>query len=186
MLPAYPVRSRAQVRTKNGGKQDNLHIESPRVTISHGTVAISGDHHTQGRGSTSSRGIAGHLHSCTVSLQPFPYGCAHAAHMRWLSTPRVMSAGASHTFPTRPYCTHSELQGWGSESTARGVLEAPRTLLVVGPEGDFTAAEQAALVAAGGHLVGLGPLRLRSETAAVALLSAAMLHSSRLTATKGR
>lgn len=55
----------------------------------------------------------------------------------------------------------------------------PRTLLVVGPEGDFTEAEQAALVAAGGRLVGLGPLRLRSETAAVALLSAAMLHCSR-------
>eukprot|EP00892_Ulva_mutabilis_P006022 jgi/Ulvmu1/3792/UM018_0002.1 len=60
-----------------------------------------------------------------------------------------------------------------------------RTLLVVGPEGDFTTAEQQALIAAGGHLVSLGPLRLRCETAAVALLSAAMLHASRMPAEQG-
>ena len=44
-------------------------------------------------------------------------------------------------------------------------------LLVVGPEGDFTDEEVAALVEAGARPVGLGPLRLRVETAAVAIAS---------------
>ena len=45
--------------------------------------------------------------------------------------------------------------------------------LVVGPEGDFTPAEVERLLEAGAVAVGLGPLRLRVETAAVALLAAA-------------
>jgi 16S rRNA (uracil1498-N3)-methyltransferase len=45
-------------------------------------------------------------------------------------------------------------------------------ILVVGPEGDFSAAEVEALLAAGAVPVGLGPLRLRAETAAIALLAA--------------
>ncbi|KAI3438675.1 hypothetical protein D9Q98_001096 [Chlorella vulgaris] len=44
-------------------------------------------------------------------------------------------------------------------------------VLCIGPEGDWTAAELAALVEAGAQPVGLGPLRLRAETAAIALLS---------------
>lgn len=44
-------------------------------------------------------------------------------------------------------------------------------ILCIGPEGDWTAEELAALVAAGARPVGLGDLRLRAETAAVALLS---------------
>lgn len=44
-------------------------------------------------------------------------------------------------------------------------------ILCIGPEGDWTPEELAALVAAGARPVGLGDLRLRSETAAVALLS---------------
>ena len=54
---------------------------------------------------------------------------------------------------------------------------APPALLLVGPEGDFTPAELGALAAAGGTLVGLGERRLRVETAAMALLAAAMLFS---------
>lgn len=69
-----------------------------------------------------------------------------------------------------------------TEAPTEAAAQMPRILLVVGPEGDFTEAEQRALVAAGGHLVGLGPLRLRSETAAIALLSAAMLHCSSVSA----
>ena len=42
---------------------------------------------------------------------------------------------------------------------------------MVGPEGDFTDEEVAALVEAGARPVGLGPLRLRVETAAVAIAS---------------
>jgi 16S rRNA (uracil1498-N3)-methyltransferase len=45
--------------------------------------------------------------------------------------------------------------------------------LIVGPEGDFTPTEVHQLLDAGALAVGLGPLRLRVETAAVALLAAA-------------
>ena len=48
-----------------------------------------------------------------------------------------------------------------------------RALLCVGPEGDFTPSEIESLIQAGARLVGLGPLRLRVETAAIALLAAA-------------
>jgi len=44
-------------------------------------------------------------------------------------------------------------------------------VLIVGPEGDFTPEEVELLVAAGARPVGLGPLRLRVETAAVAIMS---------------
>ena len=47
-----------------------------------------------------------------------------------------------------------------------------RGLLVVGPEGDFTEEELKALMDAGALAVGLGPLRLRVETAALAALCA--------------
>lgn len=50
----------------------------------------------------------------------------------------------------------------------------PRALgLVVGPEGDFSAAEYAAFHQAGARSVTLGPLILRVETAATALLAVA-------------
>lgn len=48
-------------------------------------------------------------------------------------------------------------------------------LLIVGPEGDFTDKEVRALTEAGAIPVGLGPRRLRVETATIALLAAAML-----------
>lgn len=44
-------------------------------------------------------------------------------------------------------------------------------ILIVGPEGDFTDQEVAALVSAGAKPVGLGPLRLRVETAAVGIMA---------------
>ena len=45
-------------------------------------------------------------------------------------------------------------------------------LLLVGPPGDFTEEEKDTLLAAGAHGVSLGPHRLRTETAALALVSA--------------
>jgi RsmE family RNA methyltransferase len=51
-----------------------------------------------------------------------------------------------------------------------------KLLLMVGPEGDWTADEVAQLKDAGAVAVGLGPNRLRVETAALSILTAAMLH----------
>ncbi|XP_062022976.1 uncharacterized protein LOC133739246 isoform X2 [Rosa rugosa] len=50
-------------------------------------------------------------------------------------------------------------------------------LIVVGPEGDFTEKEVYELIKAGSISVGLGPHRLRVETATVALLATLMLWS---------
>uniref|UniRef100_A0A0D9VYJ9 16S rRNA (uracil(1498)-N(3))-methyltransferase n=1 Tax=Leersia perrieri TaxID=77586 RepID=A0A0D9VYJ9_9ORYZ len=50
-------------------------------------------------------------------------------------------------------------------------------LLIVGPEGDFTEEEVNILKTAGAVPVGLGPCRLRVETATISLLSALMLWS---------
>jgi 16S rRNA (uracil1498-N3)-methyltransferase len=49
-------------------------------------------------------------------------------------------------------------------------------LLIVGPPGDFSDAEKEALRHAGALGVGLGLLRLRTETAAIALSAACVLH----------
>ncbi|CAI0401241.1 unnamed protein product [Linum tenue] len=50
-------------------------------------------------------------------------------------------------------------------------------LIIVGPEGDFTAKELDTLKETGAISVGLGPLRLRVETATIALLATLMLWS---------
>lgn len=60
----------------------------------------------------------------------------------------------------------------------RPVAAARGGLLLVGPEGDFTQTELKALVRAGAVPVGLGTNRLRVETAALALLAAALLCGS--------
>jgi 16S rRNA (uracil1498-N3)-methyltransferase len=49
--------------------------------------------------------------------------------------------------------------------------------ILIGPEGDFTPGEAERLASAGVLPVGLGPHRLRTETAAIAALSAAVLLS---------
>ncbi|KAK4563433.1 hypothetical protein RGQ29_005810 [Quercus rubra] len=50
-------------------------------------------------------------------------------------------------------------------------------LIIVGPEGDFTEKELNMMVEAGATTVGLGPLRLRVETATMALLATVNLWS---------
>lgn len=59
------------------------------------------------------------------------------------------------------------------------VAAATRPVLLVGPEGDFTAEEDCALREAGARPVALGPLVLRTETAALAGL-AILLYELRL------
>ncbi|KAL0334973.1 UNVERIFIED_CONTAM: hypothetical protein Sradi_4709200 [Sesamum radiatum] len=53
----------------------------------------------------------------------------------------------------------------------------PSGVIIIGPEGDFTEEELNSIMEAGAIAVGLGPLRLRVETATLALLSALMLWS---------
>ncbi|KAA6426751.1 MAG: hypothetical protein FRX49_03076 [Trebouxia sp. A1-2] len=53
--------------------------------------------------------------------------------------------------------------------------ESEPRLLIIGPEGDFTMAELNMLTHHGAQLISLGSLRLRVETAALAMLSAAQL-----------
>lgn len=57
-----------------------------------------------------------------------------------------------------------------------GADDAPEIVLIVGPEGDFTEGELDELIGAGAIAVSLGPLRLRVETAALALLAGTQLH----------
>lgn len=58
---------------------------------------------------------------------------------------------------------------------AAGKEEAGPSLLMVGPEGDFTRREVQLLEEAGALPVGLGPHRLRVETAAISLLNCASM-----------
>lgn len=62
----------------------------------------------------------------------------------------------------------------GLRDRLAGVAPGARLALYVGPEGGLTEAEAAAAAAAGAHLVGLGPRILRTETAALAALAAAL------------
>lgn len=67
------------------------------------------------------------------------------------------------------FCYENEEQ-----ETAKACLQSltgSRIVLLIGPEGGFTLEEAAAVMAAGGHSVTLGPRILRAETAAVAGLS---------------
>lgn len=59
--------------------------------------------------------------------------------------------------------------------TVAGKDPGLKMMLIVGPEGDFTPREVDLLMQAGAKPVGLGENRLRTETAAIALLSLAML-----------
>lgn len=59
--------------------------------------------------------------------------------------------------------------------------QGPPCYLLIGPEGDFTSAEVHSLAGAGVLPVGLGNNRLRTETAAMALLAAATLYSDAAT-----
>ncbi|KAK6241207.1 EVE domain - like 1 [Theobroma cacao] len=62
-----------------------------------------------------------------------------------------------------------------------GALTSTRTessgLIIVGPEGDFTEKEVNMIIEAGSTAVGLGPHRLRVETATIAILATLMLWS---------
>ena len=69
----------------------------------------------------------------------------------------------------------AESAGFFLQATPGSEADKP-CMLVVGPEGDFTAEELKAMVEAGARPVGLGANRLRVETAAIAAVTAGMLH----------
>lgn len=91
--------------------------------------------------------------------------------VRVASAPLALVAAAGAP-PVRSVLRDAEGSGALAAASAAGAAPA---LLLVGPEGDFTADELAALVGAGAVEVGLGERRLRVETAALALLAAATL-----------
>ncbi len=76
-----------------------------------------------------------------------------------------------------PPVTHALQQSAWPRQAAPGAGSAMQEggMLLVGPEGDFTPEEQQQLAEAGAKPVGLGAHRLRTETAAIALLATAML-----------
>lgn len=80
-----------------------------------------------------------------------------------VSRTKLSFIAAAEATPVLKALTLSERQSVGS--------------IIVGPEGDFTEAEVKLILEAGATAVGLGPHRLRVETATVALLSTAMLWS---------
>jgi len=79
-----------------------------------------------------------------------------------------------------PPATLAVICGQGATPLASVIRRAhPRAILIaVGPEGDFDEAERAQAVNAGFVAAGLGPNRLRSETAALGAVSiaAGLLH----------
>ncbi|KAG9440628.1 hypothetical protein H6P81_020793 [Aristolochia fimbriata] len=62
-------------------------------------------------------------------------------------------------------------------STLSSLEKKDSGLLIIGPEGDFTEKELTLMTTAGATPVGLGPCRLRVETATIALLATLMLWS---------
>ena len=90
---------------------------------------------------------------------------ASCAHSPW-SAPSASGGGGG--------------EGGGGGGGGEGAGMIGRTgggVLLVGPEGDFTDEEVEALIRAGAKPVGLGPLRLRVETAAVSLVACvAVMH----------
>ncbi|KAK6945960.1 Ribosomal RNA small subunit methyltransferase E, PUA-like domain [Dillenia turbinata] len=62
-------------------------------------------------------------------------------------------------------------------STLNSLKKSSSGVLIVGPEGDFTEKEVNMIMEAGATAVGLGPHRLRVETATMTLLAALMLWS---------
>lgn len=90
----------------------------------------------------------------------------------WL--PSIEPAVELAQFLTRPDLpVRRFLAAGGAPPIAPADADAPATLVLVGPEGGFTAAESAAIAAAGFAPRGLGPHTLRTETAA--LVGAALL-----------
>ncbi|XP_073310098.1 uncharacterized protein [Primulina huaijiensis] len=61
--------------------------------------------------------------------------------------------------------------------TLNSLKSEPAGVMIIGPEGDFTSEELNAMMEAGAFAVGLGPHRLRVETATMSLLATLMLWS---------
>ena len=95
----------------------------------------------------------------------------------FLSVGRITTIAAAEELGNEPAATESEAPAPDDSATEwseGSETPAPEpTLLLVGPEGGFTADETTAALAAGFEPRGLGPYTLRTETAA--LVGAAIL-----------
>ncbi|EEH54414.1 uncharacterized protein MICPUCDRAFT_20469, partial [Micromonas pusilla CCMP1545] len=104
--------------------------------------------------------------------------CAFDALLRRVRDAPIALLAAAGAPPLRDALRDADVDDGDDGETASGPGRgATGGLLIVGPEGDFTEDELGALIDAGATPVGLGPLRLRVETAAVALMACVgMMH----------
>jgi 16S rRNA (uracil1498-N3)-methyltransferase len=104
--------------------------------------------------------------------------CAFDALLRRVRDAPIALLAAAGAPPLRDALRDADGDDGDDGETASGPGRgATGGLLIVGPEGDFTEDELGALIDAGATPVGLGPLRLRVETAAVALMACVgMMH----------
>jgi len=118
----------------------------------------------------------------TVVRDPGPERLARWRRLAWAATKQSLARNAMEIRPPTtvaeaarevPKETLAVFCAEGAEPLSAVVRRTrPNAMLIAcGPEGDFDAAEFAAMGAAGFVAVGLGPNRLRSETAALAALS---------------
>lgn len=107
------------------------------------------------------------LAACKQSGNPWLPEIARCAACRGAGR----AVGSCRARPVSARCSRGPCRCRNS-SAACARENCPRVALFIGPEGDFSAAEIAALHAAGVAPVPLGPVVLRVETAALFILSA--------------
>jgi len=81
---------------------------------------------------------------------------------------------------TQPKCVVLATQAVEPKPLGAVIGACREVTLVVGPEGDFTARELAAILESGAHPLSLGPLTLRAEVAATTAITLAQFHLGNL------
>ena len=99
--------------------------------------------------------------------------CAMLAESKALSL-----IGAEGAMPIHLALHSSSLSTYSANTDDTTTTIAGQGYIIVGPEGDFTAEELQILQDSGAQMVGLGPHRLRTETASIAMLSYCLMATS--------